>query len=304
MEKGIFPLMVVWLWLQPVSMYAVSARLARDTGNGNASQNVASDSVDFESDTDVVSLAIFARRDAFSSERNVTNVMALAGAGASIEGHHFLFSLGSHYRHERLAVREILPGAFYPAVGFRWSHALFRAEVSGSEYATRTSTSFLVDVGIPLEINSEFEYLFSQPYRWVTQTYAFLSPYGGLIFGYEPLSQSARAGLWLSPIEALKLRSVARISAASETYFEFSLSYFLESPVNAVQVSPPVDSQKPLNPRPRRLPQKVPAFATLVKWGLTPVEALRFTREKNACELSASAQASLARKNWGCRNAI
>jgi hypothetical protein len=303
MKKGITSLLMIWQVLQPFATWSIAARLAHETGNGNASRRVASDSFDFESEADLVSLTVFARRDAFAADRNVTNAIALAGASVSLEGHHFLFSLGSHYRQERLAARELLPGAFYPALGFRWSHALFRTEMTGSEYATRASASLLLNLGIPFEINSEFEYLFSQPYRWATQTYAFLSPYGGLIFGYEPLSQTARAGLWLSPNDVLKLRTLARLSSASETYFEFSLSYSMESPANGQSNSVAIDSEKLPVSRPGRLPQKVPAFATLVKWGLAPVEALRFTREKDACALSPAAQTALARKNWGCRNA-
>ncbi len=305
MYKGFLPLMAVALLLLPNSVGAIVARLAHETGNANASRRAASESLELENNAELVTLNVFARRDAFAADRNLTNVLALAGAGLNVEGHRFVFSLGSHYRQQRLAAREVSPGSFYPALGFTWSTAQFRADVAGSEFATRASTSVLLQLGVPVEFNSEFEYLFSQPYRWVTQAYAFVSSYGGLILGYEPLSQSPRAGLWLSPFDSLKLRTVARFGGANETYLEFSLTYSIESASGAASIEQ-VDTSEPRKryvPKPRRLPQKVPAFATLIKWGLTPVEALRFTREKDACALSESARASLARKNWGCRDA-
>lgn len=303
MSKGLLPLLAVGFLSSAYSLFGVTARLAHDGGSADASRRAASESVELENTSGYMAVIIFARRDAFAADRNLTNVLALAGAGVDFEGHRFQFSLGSHYRHERLNVRQNTPGSFYPAVGFLWSHAVFRSEVVASEFATRTSQSFLIEFGLPLEFNSEFEYLHSQPYRWAAQIYAHLSTYGGLILGYEPLSTSARAGAWLSPIESLKLRTVARFAGSGETYFEISLQYSLDiSQATESQTLEPF-VKKRSRVKLRRLPQKVPAFATLVKWGLSPVEALRFTREKDACALSESARASLARKNWGCRDA-
>jgi hypothetical protein len=303
MSKGFWQLLAVGFLYSVYPVFAVTARLAHDGGAADASRRAASESLELENTAGFMALGIFARRDALAQDRDLTNVLALAGAAVELEGHRFQFSLGSHYRHERLNARTNTPGSFYPAVGFLWSHAVFRSEVIASEFATRASGSFLLEMLLPLEFNSEFEYLHSQPYRWSAQIYAYLSAYGGLILGYEPLSNAARAGAWLSPIESLKLRTIARLANSGETYFEISLQYSLDVAQTVESQASEPYAPKRVRQKKRRLPEKVPAFATLVKWGLSPVEALRFTREKDACALSESARASLARKNWGCRDA-
>lgn len=299
-----FWLLVASSWLfNSSSVFALTARLGHETGVAAATGRSPAETLDLENISGPFAFTAYARRDQLGTERNLTNVFALAGVALDLEGHRFQFSLGSHYRHEKLNARQKAPGSLYPAVGFLWSHAAFRSEIAASEFATRSSQSFLLEAWLPFEVNSEFEYLDALPYRWATQIFVHLSTHGGFILGYEPLSASPRAGAWLAPVDSLTLRTVAGFARSGETYFEFSLQYSLDTTnVGQSAGNEPFLPRQPLK-KPRRLPKKVPAFATLVKWGLSPVEALRFTREKDACALGATARTALARKNWGCRDA-
>lgn len=303
MSNRFWPLVIVGSLSSVSSAFALTARLGHETGNADAARPVAAETLDLENVSGPFAFTAYARRDALATDRNLTNAIALAAAGFELEGHRFQFALGSHYRHEKLSARQNSPGSFYPAFGFLWSHAVFRSELVGSQYVTRASGSFLLELPVALELNSEFEYLHSQPYRWSTQVFAFVSKYGGLILGYEPLNERARLGAWLAPTQGIRLSALARFASAGETFLEFSLQYSLDiTPAVANHEAEPFVPKAP-RVKKRRLPQKVPEFSTLIKWGLTPVEALRFTREKDACALSQSARASLARKNWGCRDA-
>lgn len=303
MSYRFLPLLALYSLFLLNPILGLTARIAHETGNADATRRVGAETLELQNASGPFAFNVFARRDALAADRNLTNVMALAAAAAELEGHRFQFSLGSHYRHERLTAREKKSGDFYPALGFLWSHAVFRGEVAASQFATRASGSFLLEIGLPFEFNSEFEYLHSQPYRWSTQVFAFISTYGGLIAGFEPLNDHLRFGAWLAPTQDLRISTLARFASSGETFLEFSLQYSLD-----VGIAGAPAATEPFVPRvqrvkQRRLPQKVPEFSTLVKWGLSPVEALRFTREKDACALSEGARKSLARKNWGCRDA-
>ncbi len=303
MSYRFLPLLAICYFFYASPILALTARLAHETGNADATRRIGAETLELQNVSGLFAFNVFARRDSLAADRNLTNVMALAAAAAELEGHRFQFSLGSHYRHERLTARERKSGDFYPALGFLWSHAVFRGEVAASQFATRASGSFLLEMGLPLEFNSEFEYLHSQPYRWSTQVFAFVSAYGGLIVGFEPLSERMRVGAWLAPTEDLRVSTLARLSASGETFLEFSLQYSLDVGIAAAPAATEPFVPRVQRVKQRRLPQKVPEFSTLVKWGLSPVEALRFSREKDACALSDSARKSLARKNWGCRDA-
>ncbi|AFM12128.1 hypothetical protein [Turneriella parva] len=303
MSNRFWPLLIVGSLSSVTSAFALTARLGHETGSADAARQIGAETFDLENVSGPFAFTAYARRDALAPDRNLTNAIALASAGFELEGHRFQFGLGSHYRHEKLSARQNTPGNFYPAFGFLWSHAVFRSEVFGSQYATKASGSFLLELPVALELNSEFEYLHSQPYRWSAQVFAFVSKYGGLILGYEPLSERARLGAWLAPTQSIRLSALARFAPAGEAFLEFSLQYSLDiAPETARHEAEPYIPKRPRVQK-RKLPQKVPEFSTLIKWGLTPVEALRFTRERDACALSESARASLARKNWGCRDA-
>lgn len=290
--------------LLPLSLNALTARIAHDTGNAAASRTAASDTLEAEESRETIAYGLFARRDSLTGDRQLLNALALVHASLPIKAHRFRFGLGSHYRHEKIFGRGADAGTFYPALGFAWSHPVFHAELSGSEYLTRSAISFLVRLALPVEFNTDFEYLFSQPYRWSANAFVFASRYGGVIFGYEPLAVRARAGFWLAPTESLKLRTLARFGTQGEAYWEFSLGYTLDSGESARATENPKVKAVAAETRPkkRRLPVKVPAFGILVKWGISPAEALKYTREKDACALNSQSRVILERKNWGCRD--
>jgi len=306
MAKAFFFGMAVLL---PQFLYSLSARLQRDTGNAAARSPVTGDQVEASGSAGSLAYNLYARRDDFAGERSLLNAAALVYSGFAVGNHRFAFGLGSHYRQEKLQRLPAGQGDFYPAVGFFWSHPQFRADFSGSEYLTRVSLSGLVDLGLPVELNSDFEYLHSQPYRWSANAFFFISRYGGAIAGFEPLSQRVRAGLWLAPVKALRISALSRFGAG-ETFWELALSFQFDTATQAqgelpryhANAEPPEEDDEPKKWQ-RRKPKNVPAFAVLVKWGLSPVEALKFTREKDACTLSEKAQRALAARNWGCRDA-
>lgn len=295
--------------LLPQFIFPLSVRLQRDTGNAAASAPVQGDQLEASGSSGAISYNVYARRDDFAGDRSLLNAAALAYSGFTVEEHRFGFGLGSHYRLEKLQRLRAGQGDFYPALGFFWSHPLFRADLSGSEYLTRVSVSGLIDLGLPVELNCDFEYLHSQPYRWSANAFLFVSRYGGAIAGYEPLSQRLRAGFWVAPAKALRLSALTRFGAG-ETFYELALSFQFddtaqpqgELPGYHANADQPEKDDAPKKSQ-RRTPRNVPAFAVLVKWGLSPVEALKFTREKDACALSERAQRTLAAKNWGCRDA-
>ncbi|GAB4423309.1 MAG: hypothetical protein OHK0011_03140 [Turneriella sp.] len=293
----------------PQLVYSLSARLQRDNGNAAARNAITGDQLEAAGSSGSISYNLYARRDDFAGDRSLLNAAALVYSGFSVEDHRFAFGLGSHYRQEKMQRVRAGQGDFYPAVGFFWSHPQFRADLSGSEYLTRVSLSGMVDLGLPVELNSDFEYLHSQPYRWSANAFLFVSRFGGAIAGYEPLSQRVRAGLWLAPVKELRLSALTRFGSG-ETFWELALSFQLDSAVQAPGELPRYhanagDSDEDDEPKKwqRRKPKNVPAFAVLVKWGLTPVEALKFTREKDACALSERSRRLLTAKNWGCRDA-
>lgn len=295
--------------LLPQLVFALTARLQRDTGNAAARSAVTGDQVESSGAAGQIAYSLYARRDDFAGDRRLLNAAALVYSGFTVEDHRFAFGLGSHYRQEKLQRLRAGQGDFYPVVGFTWSHPVFRADLSGSEYLTRASLSGLVYLGLPVELNSDFEYLHSQPYRWSANAFVFVSRYGGAIAGYEPLSQRVRAGLWLAPVKALRISALSRFGAG-ETFLELALSFQFDDTVQPqgdlpryhANAEQPNEDDEPKKWR-RRKPKKVPAFAELVRWGLSPVEALKFTRDKDACALSERSRWLLTAKNWGCRDA-
>lgn len=276
------------------------ARIAHDTANADGSRQALSESIEIDEHRSMTGFLLFARREQMLKDRTLTNALALATANARFPGHLFQFGLGTHFGQQALTGRLPEPGLFAPAVGFVWNNAAFRGEISGAEKFTRATLSVLTTIGLPVEFNSEFENAFSQPFRFSANTFVHLSTFVGFIAGYEPLARQARAGLWIRPIESLAARFLARLSAQNETQWEFSLSYQAEAAASAYKEPAPAKVSLKEETRPKR-PRQAPAFATLVKWGLTPVEALRFAREKDICKLSAAAQNVLSKHNWECR---
>ncbi len=276
-------------------------RLAHDTANADASRAALSESFEFDEHRASAGFLLFARREQIINDRTLSNAIALATANARFPGHLFQFGAGTHFRQQALGNRTAEPGLFAPAVGFAWTTAAFRGEAAGAEKFLRASLSVLITLSLPVELNSDFENAFSQPIRWSANAFVYLSSYVGLITGYEPLAQRTRAGLWFKPLEGLNARFLARLNPQAETQWEFSLSYQLDSAQTAGMEKMPSRVEVKDEKRPKK-PRQAPAFATLVKWGLTPVEALRFAREKDACKLSSASQVVLRKHRWECRS--
>lgn len=293
--------------LLPQLVHSVVVRWQRDSGNADGRKKISADQLEATGASGAMAYSLYARRDAFTNEQALLNAAALAYAGVTAEEHRFGFGVGSHYRHEKWE-RQRTQGVLYPALGFFWSHPRFHFSLSGSESLTKIALSGLFAIALPVEFNSEFEALESQPYRWSVNAFVFASRYGGLIAGVEPLAQRARAGFWLSPAESLRLSVLSRLSS-SETFWELALSFTFSVPekdgelprLHADTAEKPTATamkDEPTQKLPKR--KRVPAFALLVQWGLTPTEALQFTRQKDICALSAAARQKLAAKNWIC----
>lgn len=276
-------------------------RVAHDTANADGTRTALSESLEVDEQVSATGFLVFARREQIINDRTLANAIALATANVRFPGHLFQFGAGTHFRQQALGNRTAEPGLFAPAVGFAWTTAAFRGEVAGAEKFLRTSLSILTTFWLPIEFNSDFENAFSQPIRWSANLFVHLSSHVGWITGYEPLAQRTRAGLWFKPIDGLNARFLARLNPQTETQWEFSLSYQFDSVPAAGMEKMPSRVELKEEKRPKK-PRQAPAFATLVKWGLTPVEALRFAREKDPCKLSSTSQAVLSKHRWECRN--
>jgi hypothetical protein len=293
------------LWLAVARpAHALTARLGYDGGNANAAR--AADSATLEMDHLEAhwGYAVYARRETLPRDRTLTNASAFGTAGGTLEGHSFFLGLGAHFRQQILQGRSSEIPGFLPAAAFFWRHDVFHTEIAASEKMSRAALAILFTAGIPWEISGDFEYLDSQPYRWSLNAFAFVSRYGGLIVGYEPLALRGRAGVWLSLQESLQLRSVVRFTPGLESFWEFSLQFTFD--VQTVPREQAAAAVAAVQYQEKSAPLKsktVPAFGTLVKWGLTPVEALKLTREKNICALSAASRAALKKHHWECREA-
>lgn len=275
-------------------------RMAHDTANADGSRAALSESIEIDEHIPSAGFLLFARREQIMNDRTLANAIALATANARFSGHTFQFGAGTHFRQQALGNRAAEPGLFAPAVGFAWTAAAFRGEIAGAEKFLRASLSFLTTLALPVEFNSDFENAFSQPIRWSANLFVHLSSHIGLIAGYEPLAQRTRAGLWFKPLESLNARFLARMGTQTGTQWEFSLSYQIDSAATAnAEKSPARVALK--EEKHTRKPRQAPAFGTLVKWGLTPVEALRFAREKDVCKLNATSKAILSKHHWECR---
>lgn len=292
------------LWLAAANpTHGLNARLGYDGGNANATRAADNATLEMEHLETHWGYAVYGRREALPRDRTLTNASAIGMAGGTLEGHSFFVGLGAHFKHQVIQSRSSGTPGILPAAAFFWRHDAFHTEIAASEKMTRSAMAFLFTAGIPWEIGSDFEYLDSQPYRWSVNAFAFISRYGGLIVGYEPLAFRGRVGAWFSLQDSLQLRSVVRFAPALESFWEFSLQFTFDvqtaSPQHAGAAVAALQYQE------KSVPVKtktVPAFGTLVKWGLTPVEALKLTREKNICALSANARAALKKHHWECHD--
>jgi len=293
------------------AIFALDARLTHDTGNSTALRQAASESLTANELTAAWGYRILARREALA-DRTLASAAGLFGRVFALAEHRLFFGLGTHFFQQNLGARANSTGDVLPALAASWRHPDFHFDVAASQNLTRTSLSFLLRMGVPTELNSEFEYLFSQPYRWSANLFVHISRYGGLIAGYEPIAERARFGLWLKPTRELQLRTVARFDFSNSIHWEFSLSYQFEilraegtnAPATFVAERATQEQVDASAANVRKIrPRQAPAFATLVKWGLSPVEALKFARDKNICALSTGARTALEKHNWVCRDA-
>lgn len=279
---------------------AGNARLTHETPKAGATRPAVSDALSLTHSGALWRYAIFGRRDELVADRNLLNAVVIASGGLRFGGHGLYLGLGTHFQRVQLSGQSG-QSRFAPAAGFHWQSDRFNLEILGAEKLTRAQAALFIHFLIPVELMSLFEYLESQPYRWSVDIFASVSRLGGLIGGFEPIAPAARAGLWLKPLENLSLRALSRLPLTGEVYFEFSCAYaWNDIPAPGLSVR----SEEALEPPAKVKPEtRIPAFATLIKWGLTPVMALKLTREKNICALDRNSRAKLARHHWECRDA-
>lgn len=301
MRRVICCLMAIAGFLAGQRLCAFYGRVSHDTGNANAARRANSDVVELDEILPQGAFALFARREQIDLDRTFVNALAFVSAVAKFPGHTLQFGAGTHFSQKSLEGKPAEPGIFAPALALIWTTSKFRGELAGSEKFSRATMSVLARIVFPVEFNTDFEAAATQALRWSANAFVHLSDYFGLIGGYEPFADRARAGLWLRPVQGLNARLLARLHTRAETLFELSLTYHFDAAVSAPHTEAAVTAVMASAEDPRRKFKKTPAFATLVKWGLSPVEALRLAREKDICKLSASAQAILSKHKWVCR---
>lgn len=283
--------------------WSFEARLGHDMGNAAAAKSAASDFFSLSKVTTPWRYRLLGRRDELLGDRTLLNAAAIVSGGLDFSQHHLSLGLGTHFYRVQPDKSTGQAGNFLPAAGFYWHHERFDLEILGSEKLTWVTAVYRVPFVIPIGIASSFEYIESQPYRWSVDALIHLLRYGGLIAGFEPGALATRAGIWLRPVENLSLRSLSRVNLSGQTFFEFSVAYALsdEREQGPLRVSPGHEPREITVSQ--KAETKLPAFATLVKWGLTPVVALKLSRERNICALDQNSQAILARHRWECRDA-
>lgn len=275
-------------------------RIGHDTANASAKKPAQGEALSLTYSEPSWRYALFARRDVLSSDRNLLGAAAIAQRGLHFGGNSLYLGVGTHFGRVEVFGQPV-QARFSPAAGLHWQSPGLSLEIVGSERLTRAEAAFLVNFALPLELRSFFEYVESQPYRWSVDILAHVSRYGGLIAGFEPIASAPRAGLWFRPVENLSLRALSRVPLGGEVYFEFALAYaWKDTPAAGAAVR---IEEAPALPPKARPETKIPAFATLVKWGLAPVTALKLAREKNICSLDPNSRAILARHHWECRDA-
>lgn len=249
-----------------------------------------------------LSLSLASRRDALPKARVITQATAIAAIDYSRGDHIFLPGLAAHYRESRDTNRA--PQAtVLPAFAFTWQYSAFAFTGLAGDGFLRARLQVPFELGLPMQFAATVEAAGEITYAPIELRVDILHSLG-VTLGYEPASARARAGLSLGPIEGVSLQSAFRFGAAESTW-EIAASYSLA--VASLRSTPPTDASQILPQssfrQNKKREQKVPTFAILVKWGLTPVTALKLTREKNICALDDASRAVLEKHNWKCYGA-
>jgi hypothetical protein len=279
---------------------ALEARMTHDAGDASGTRIASSARIAVSDLSNNWGFAMLGGREALPVDRTLTSVTAVAYRSFAIEGHHFSFGLGAQYLLENQLSHRQIESETMPAASFVWQHRAFKYDIIASEKFTHTSLSFLLRIGLPIEANSDFEYLYSQPYRWSTNLFIFLNRYAGVVIGFEPLADRTRVGIWIKTGKDLQLRSLARLRASEAAYWEFSLTFRLTQE-KATASQPATHKQEIAQRQQIKRPKKVPSFSVLTKWGVAPIEALQLARSKDICAASDRTKVLLAQHNWECR---
>ncbi|MBV6492596.1 MAG: hypothetical protein LDLANPLL_00591 [Turneriella sp.] len=304
------PALILWIFalctffLKTQDLQAVSASFTSQQGSKTF---VRRNAAEVDESHEGYSLLLFGVRNELTPGMHTSNAAVIASAAKEFNVHRLQIGLGTHFFQQKTGSTPTTTPQILPAFGFEWRHPVFFMGIQFSERMVRAQVSFLADLFIPVEFSSGFENLPGEVNLWSFDAYAFLAKYGGVVLGYEPLQEVTRAGVWISPIENLQARALARIFSQSETYVEFSMRYSLDvftpEERKIKNTTEDVPEKVNLTNKKNNFPKnkKVPSFAILVKWGLSPVEALKLSNEKNICALSSKAQEVLKRHKWECR---
>ncbi len=296
------------------AIHPLSLGLDRETPSRAGKRALESSALEIKGDQEA--FGFFLRRDSGKENYAQTNALGLVHAVVKNGEQLFAFGAGVHFQHETRLNERMQNGVFSPAFAFSWTHPTFQFIFAGAERMARTSLSLLSEILLPIEWNTEYEFIDKQTPRWSFNTFVFLVSWGGLTAGFEPLTMRTRAGAWVTLADSLRLRTVVSFETTQNLLTEFSLSYTfstegsrpVQKRVQKERMEKDSDDERSESGRAsskykkkrRALPKSVPRFGLLVKWGLAPVEALKFAKTHDVCALNAASQAALARKNWRC----
>ncbi|HRP68559.1 MAG TPA: hypothetical protein PLY93_03425 [Turneriella sp.] len=275
----------------------LSAQLTHQSVDAHTS----SQTLEIEKQHENYAFSFLGQRDTLPNAQRFTNAALIASSRKNFNEHQLSLGLGAHFYQQQVRNTAAQTPNFVPAFALEWRHPRFLGSVQVSQKMTHAAIALLADLFVPVEWSSSFLSLPAQPYRWSLDAYASLFAWGGIVLGYEPITAFSRAGFFVTPSATLQARALVRMRQNGEAFAEFSLGYVFEEKSHTPLVEPTkthaAQEKIPL----RKKERVVPRFSVLVKWGLTPVEALRLSREKNICALSINAQALLKRHKWECR---
>jgi len=238
-------------------------------------------------------LALSSRRVALARAERLT-VFSVAAAETFTRGDHaFSPGVGALF----MVTGAGVGGESKPALSFKWDYPSFRFNLLGAENAATTNLTLAIDwfalrAGADYFRTAETQLPLDIAVRpW--QVFEFY-------IGYEPRLAHFRAGATLGWGEVVSLGATIRF-AERESFVDFSASARLDFSKPALTDASAILPHARIE-RKEKKPREMPAFATLVKWGLTPVNALKLSREKNICALDALSRAALEKHHWRCND--
>ena len=301
------------LWLFPTLLQAAEIEFRHDESAAGSKQSARRDEMHYEQQATHVFADVIARKDHLEKIYDGTRLNAALGYPISLSDGKL--SLGGGINYQRTEAPSTLSAetALHPAglLCFRNSIGYFKSLIS-SQFG-QAELSYLTKWLLPVELHALLEYQSYLPIQFISEVFVFLGSQVGLLGGYEISGARTRLGVWVSPIENLQLKLLFRISEESTSRIEFSVRSIIgevqpSAPVNDSRSAPSELPTKNVSPKSIHPPQSVdhlkktvPQFAILVRWGLTPSEALALSRDHDICKLGSVAQNKLAQHNWRCR---